>query len=166
MASVTVTLDGTPEDTARRSGDKHLRMFTREAGLMLLPLLPVSVSTSDVADVWETVDRPKRKPLLYRVGKNLEKPSYALELWNKGASVDGQKRQLKALARSQDPVVVTMASNEWGTYRVTGLAFTDSEWLPGGRPSRCTVDIELTEASDAAVVVGPVPHGGGKGFAS
>lgn len=168
MATVTLTLDGTAEADARAAGDRHLRMFSRDVGLVVLPLVPTTVSTSGAADAWESVDRPGRKPLLYRAGKSLENPTFAVELWAKGASVEPQKRQLRDLAASEDPIVVTMASNQWGAFRVTGLAFTDdlTTMLPGGRPSRCTADIELTEASDAAPVVGPVPHGGGKGFAT
>ena len=166
MANVTVILKGSAEADARKAGDRKLRMFTREAGLLRFPLVPEALSTTDAQDAWETIDRPGRKPILYRTGRNLEKLAFAARLYDGGRSVAGYQKQLRALSRSKDPIVVTFADDQRGLFRITGLAFTDTDETVGGRPTESTVDIELTEDSDAAPVVGPVPRGSGKGFAT
>lgn len=165
MASVTLLIKGTAEQDARKAGDRALRMFTREAGLLRLPFVPEAISTSDAADVWETIDRPGRKPILIRSGKNLEKLSFAARLYSGGRSIAGMQKQLRQLAASQDPIVVTFADDDRGVFRITGLAFTDTDETSGGKPTESVADIELTEDSDAAPVVGPVPRGRGKNMA-
>lgn len=162
MASVTVLIKGTAEAAARDAGDRRMRMFTREAGLLRLPLIPVARSTTDVQDVWEEVDRPGRAPLLIRTGKNLEKLSFAAVLYDAGRPVAPYQRLLRQLSRSEDPIVVTLSAEHMGAFRITGLAFTDTEENAAGKPTRSTADIELTEDSDASPVVGPVPRGKAK----
>lgn len=165
MASVTVLIKGTAEADARAAGDRRMRMYTREAGLLRLPLIPVSRSTTDVQDVWEEVDRPGRAPLLIRTGKNLEKLAFGAELYDRGRSVADYQRLLRRLARSEDPTVVILSAEHMGTFRITGLAFTDTNENADGKPTRSTADIELTEDSDASPIVGPVPRGKGKNMA-
>ena len=166
MASVTVLIKGTAEADARAAGDRRMRMFTREAGLLRLPLIPVSRSVGDAHDVWERIDRPGRRPLLVRTGKNLETLAFAAELYDRGRSVASFQRLLRKLSRSEDPIVVTLSAQDMGVFRMTGLAFTDTEENDAGQPTRSVADIELTEDSDASPVVGPVPRGKGKGFAT
>ena len=160
MAKVTVTLQGTAEADARASGDRRLRLFTREAGLLRLPWVPETLSTSDAHDgVWEEVPRPGRKPLLIKTGRNLAKLAFAARLYDGGRSVAPLQKQLRALSKSKDPIVVTFSQHERGVFRMTGLAFTDTQEGSGGRPVESVADIELTEDSDAAPVLCPVPRG-------
>lgn len=166
MASVTVLIKGTAEEQARTAGDRRMRMFTREAGLLRLPLIPTARTRSGIEDVWDQIPRPGRKPILYRTGKNLEVFSFTAELYDGGRSVKPYQTLLENLAASDDPVVVTLSAEQMGLFRVTGAAFTDTEENQAGKPTRSTADIELTEDSDASPVVGPVPRGGGKGFAT
>lgn len=166
MASVTVTIAGTAEADARAAGDRRMRMFTREAGLLRLPLIPVARSRSGLADQWDQIPRPGRRPILVRTGKNLEVLAFTAELYDRGRSVKGYQKLMEDLQDSEDPVVVTLSAEQMGVFRITGLAFTDTEETAAGKPTRSTADIELTEDSDASPVVGPVPRGGGKGFAT
>jgi phage protein U len=166
VASVTVLIKGTVEQQARAAGDRRMRMFTREAGLLRLPLVPVARSRAGIEDVWEQIPRPGRKPIMYRTGKNLETLSFAAELYDNGRSVKPYQKLLEDLCASEDPVVVTLSAEQMGVFRITGCAFTDTEENAAGKPTRSTADIELTEDSDASPVVGPVPRGGGKGFAT
>lgn len=180
MAKLTVTVRGTgrnmatkakprkpkpkPSPAARPRQGRGLELYAPGVGLLRLPFLPDSIQLTDLGDTWTDIPRPGRRPLLVREGVNNAKMTFAVELWDGGGSILDQQADLRRLAKAATPVVVSIANEAWRGMRITGLAVTHTAWdNPDGRPTRGTADLELTEASDAAAVIGPVVKVKGKG---
>ena len=174
MTVLTVTVGGNPLDNRTYGTGRRLRLWTRDTGFVTLPTIPRDgIDIGGLPAQWERVTRPGRKPMLLFSELDLETVSFSVRLrYRDTTSVLVLQRKLKRLARTEEPIAAAFAGRDWGTWRMTGLAISeDPTWDGWGNPTLSMADIELTEAVDAAAVVGPIPwpakvSGGGKGYAT
>lgn len=170
---LTVNVGGLSANPAAGSG-RRLRLWTRDTGFVTMPTIPRDgIDIAGLPAQWERVPRPGRKPMLLLSELDLETVTFTCRLrYRDGSPLLALQRKLKRLARSEEPIAAAFAARDWGTWRMTGLAISEEpSWDGLGHPTVSIADIELTEAADAAAVVGPVPwsakiSGGGKGFAT
>lgn len=152
MATVTVLLEGRQADPARA------RLVAADL-VVVLPVWPDGIEFTGAADSWEQQGRPGRMPLLRRTGLAL--PTVRVDDLPVGVGPLTRSclptiSALRRLARMRTPARLWTAGADRGRWRVTELGWTETDWAPSGQPSRATVSMTLTAASDPAVPVGPV----------
>lgn len=152
--SVTIRVPGYESEVTRQ-----VRISAPSVGEVVLPWWPDEIADSNLAGVYETQDRPGRKPLLIRSGNPLPelRVGCIVSTSNTGQSgnVAAVLAGLRGLALARKPVTVKLASRS-STYRVTDLGITELDWDTDGQPSSAEVSLTLTSASDAVVPVGPI----------
>lgn len=133
------------------------RLATSGLGTTVLPWLPEEIAVSGMADAWSKLDRPGRTPVLRRTGLSLPETRVTFRLSDGGGSVAGIIAELGAHTRDVNPTTLILASVSRGSMHVTDLTVTEKDWDESGNPTDATVDIVLTQASDASVPIGPLP---------
>lgn len=149
---------GAPVSTAQ-----GLRMVMASGyGRMVVPFAPETVDLTGLAPRFETLDRPNDRPLLIRAGEQLRTWSAELPVMRPDPDdpIDDVLNGLVVLAQSAQPVKVAYGSTETGSWRITDLQISVTDRQSGtGAPSRATVTMTMTEASDVEIPAGPVTGG-------
>lgn len=135
-----------------------VRLFDPLSGVLLrLPWLPDEIESGGLAQSWESVNRPARRPLLLARGGSLATTNLPFRLIRAdGGHVGDELDRLNTLAGSANPIRLDLARQFRGVWRITGLSCRETAWDAQGRPVDVTVSLELTAASDAAANIGPV----------
>ena len=146
-------------DVSRRTVNWGVRLFDPLTGTIVrLPWMPDEIETANIAQAWEQVARPGRRPLMLARGKNLPTVSLPVRLVNPGqvGDVQGTIDTLGNLARSSNPLHLNVGAQFRGAWRITGLTVRETHWNADGKPVDADVTIELTASSDMVAPVGPV----------
>lgn len=154
--------------SAKKPARKHPKMLIqseRRDIKFVVPYAPNEVNHANLAQVWRSVERGGRTPLLLRSGRPLETLSFDLFL----AARDRQKNTFTAsvarmidglqdLANTRQRIqILSLGSNITGWWRITDLSVTvTARQHLTNEPIRATATIEITRASDISVDVGPV----------
>lgn len=153
MATVTIARPAAKAPPA----PKHPRAYiATDTGLKVaLPFAPVESSIGGLADPFETLDRPGRRPLLRRSGDSLPTVSFTVVLarTDNQSSVHGEITMLREIAYSGARVTVGgLSSYEAGPWRMTGCDVTILARAYGSnRVTRAEVAITLTTDSDVTI---------------
>lgn len=116
-----------------------------------------------LADVWQRLDRPGRKPLTLRTGRRL--PTLALEVTiarpDHQDSVEDVLAKLVDLGEASDRVIISgLSPLERGPWRIDGLKITGTLRQEGTNHfTRATATLSLVAASDALSRRGPLSGG-------
>lgn len=153
-------------DISRRTVAWGVRLFDPFTGTIVrLPWMPDEIETSNIAQAWEQVNRPGRRPLLLSRGKNLPTVALPVRLVTPGhaSDIQGTLDTLEKLARSSNPLHLNVGAQFRGAWRITGLTARETHWNAGGKPVDADVTLELTAASDMVAAVGPIRRKAKKG---
>lgn len=136
----------------------RLLLFCPGVATVLLPWWPEEVERSNLGRTWEEITRTGRQPLLLSSGKNLQEYNlgFTLRSADMGESMADNVAAIEAMANSQVPISLVMASTVRGLFHITSLSVVETEHNGLGHPSVVDVSMTLKEASDAVVIVGPV----------
>lgn len=159
-------------ERARSASFRQPRVSLRgEAGTTLtLPLLPASMEHSGFGKKYDTYDRVGLKPILSPGSLGLRMYTFSLIVVardpNTGditnlRSVEGDLLTLLKMSETGERLHWTnLGSIEKGYFRMTGLSFSYAQRVFGTRRvSVAEASVELTEASDVKIKVGPVSGG-------
>lgn len=134
---------------------------------MTLPYAPQGSELGGLADSWQRVDRPGRKPLLLHTGKRLPSMSLTLVLARRDiqTSIEPLLAKLLELGEARERVVLSnMSPLERGPWRITDLAVSSSARQHGtNHITRATATLTLEAASDALSRRGPLSGGTDEG---
>jgi hypothetical protein len=64
---------------------------------------------------------------------------------------------VRALAKALPLCQLILGASDRGVWRVTEAGYTETEWTSSGTPAIAEVILNLRQASDAAIPVGPIP---------
>lgn len=136
---------------------------------LIVPYAPRSTTLAGLADRWEPVDRPGRKPLTLRAGRRLPTLTLTLPLARADHqdSIEDLLAALAGLGEAEERVTLSgMSPLERGPWRITDLTVTSSVRQQGtNHITRAEASLTLTAASDALSRRGPLSGGkdGGAG---
>lgn len=136
---------------------------------LILPYAPRETDLGGLADTWDRVERPGRKPLTLRAGRRLPTMTLTALLARSDhqRSVEDLIAALTRLGEAEERVVLSgMSPAERGPWRITDLAVNATLRQHGtNKITRATATIALTAASDALSRRGPLSGGkdSGKG---
>lgn len=139
---------------------RTLLLFCPGVATVQLPWWPEEVERANLGRTWEEITRTGRQPLLLSSGKNLQEYNLGFTLRAKemGVSMADNIAAIEAMADSQIPISLVMASTVRGLFHITALGIVETEHNFAGHPTVVDVTMTLKEASDAVVIVGPVPR--------
>lgn len=147
------------------SGNPKMQIIAEGGKTFTVPYAPREGTLTGVAPVFDNIGRGGRSPLLLRSGDSLEEYSFELIVAypDPQQSVEDELEKLRDMAESGKRMAVrlnpTTARKQW---RITGFSQQTIGLVHGTNDaSRALVSLTLTQASDAAVNVGPLS--GGKG---
>jgi LysM repeat protein len=130
---------------------------------LIIPYAPRSADLGGLADVWERVDRPGRKPLTLRTARRL--PTLALTLVlarsDVQASIEDLLAALSKLGEAEERVTLTnMSPMLRGPWRISDLSLSSTALQYGTNAiTRATATLTLVAASDALSRRGPLSGG-------
>jgi hypothetical protein len=152
--SATIRVPGYQSEVTRQ-----VRLSAPTVGEVVLPWWPDEIAGGNLAGIYETQERPGRKPLLLRSGDPLGELRIGCIVATSNPEQPGNVGQvlggLRRMAVVKKPVTVKLASRA-GRYRITDLGITELDWDLTGQPCQAEVSITMTAASDAVVPVGPI----------
>jgi nucleoid-associated protein YgaU len=151
VPGLTVTLPGTPaRPKARLIGEAGTVYVFRHA--------PQDTGMTMAGVDWREAQRPGQAPLLTAQGRTLRVISteWLVGQVDPEQSVDLELFPLARLYESGQRVRYDYGQTETGWWRITALRFTTEQRNVWNQPSRVSVSMELTEASDANVIVHPI----------
>lgn len=128
----------------------------------IVPFAPRAVQMGALANNWAQIERPGRQALLQKAGPLLKTQGFSLFLGSRDQqlNIEPQLETLVDIAKSAKRVRVTYGRFESGLWRITGLSWTSElRSRTTNYITRATVEVELTEASDAGKATGPVTGG-------
>lgn len=139
---------------------RGLLLFCPGVATVLLPWWPEDIERANLGRTWEEVARTGRAPLLLSSGKNLQEYNlgFTLRAREMGVSMADNISAIEAMADSQVPISLVMASTARGLFHMTALTVVETEHNQTGNPTVVDVTMTLKQASDAVVIVGPVPR--------
>lgn len=158
MATVTVRRSGRTGFTGTSA--LVLVVFRKRGYVQLrFPWIPDEVQRDNVAAAFEQIPRPGRRPLLVNTGRSLATLQLTVELsYRNGAPVQPLIDDLVKYAGNGRPVIAYLGPRMLGLAQITGLSPRETAWNRSGRATEAVCDLELTQFSAAAPVVGPVPN--------
>lgn len=167
----TLTIGRPASATARKPTHPKAMLITDSGRRLVLPYAPNEVEHSGLADTFDTLDRPGRKPLLTRTGEGLHVCSFDILLAHPDHQqpVEGLLATLCRIADSGERVTLSLSALEAGvSWKLTDVTLNTALRQHGTNAvTRATAALTFTEASDATVNVGPLTGGhkpsGGKG---
>lgn len=138
--------------------------ISTDGGLsIVLPFAPNEVEHGGIADVFSTLDRPGRKPLVTRTAEGLRVTSFEVLLARPDhqASVEDYISLLHRIGRSGDRITLSLSALETGiVWRMTDLSISTRQRQHGTNAvTRATASLAFEEAVDAVVNVGPLSGG-------
>jgi hypothetical protein len=145
---------------------ERMYMFTESGKVSYsFHLAPREIEYGGMAQDWVQTDRSGNTPLLLRKGDNLDTLKFSfLMVESRGVNVEMTESilALKAVAKSQERVLVSYSRLESGLWRVTDATASSEYRHPdNNEPVRANASVTLTRASDPAVAIGPVSGGAG-----
>lgn len=154
MSTVTVSVPGLASGPVSSAA----RLYTPGVGVLRLPWWPTSVDNTRLGLVWTEQDRPGRRPLLLRQGRQLPQMQVAFTASGSHAeaSIATWLATLGQHADSKQPTSLLLAQSNRGRMHLVNLSISETEWTESGAPSRANVDMTLTTVSDASAPIGPV----------
>lgn len=172
MASIGITRGRTQAAPSIPPGGHPKAILEAEKGTRLvLPYAPRGSDLTGLADTWERVDRPGRRPLNLHTGKRL--PGMVLNLIlarrDHQTSIETILAKLVALGESRERVTLSnMSPLERGPWRIVDLTITGELRQHGtNHITRATAVVTFAAASDGLSRRGPLSGGkdtgGGKG---
>lgn len=143
---------------------RHPKAFiATDSGLKLvLPYAPNEVEHNGLADDWETVDRPGRKPLVTFTAEGLRAMSFTALLGHPDHQddVEDKLKHLKKIAGSSSRITVSLSALERGAWRLTSCTVrTQLRQYGTNAVTRATVDLAFVEATGAVRHTGPLTGG-------
>ena len=164
MATVTIARTATKAPTAPKQPRAYLA--TDHGYKVSLPFAPVETTIGGDADIWETLDRPGRGPLVRRSGDGLRTVAFtAVVSWqDRQTSVEGTLAGLRGIAQAGSRITLGgMSAHERGPWRMTDLTIKVTARQAGtNRITRAEVDISLLFANDVTIIpkhTGPATGG-------
>lgn len=133
-----------------------------------IPYAPRQVNVDGLAGQFATIERVSQLPALVYDRPSLNKISFQLAITDKLFANSGGTRRtakqtldlLKSYAKAGTRMRVTYSSLEAGSWRITALTFqTLTRDERTNEVTQATVSMELTQASEMVVNVGPVTGG-------
>lgn len=127
-----------------------------------VPYAPRATTVTGVTKTYNEVPRPGRSPLLLFSGTMLQKQSFTLFLGfqDMQQSVEKIYRQLVLVSNHPLPFGVASGPGAGTKWRMTSFSMAVLERQTGtNQITRCTIDIEMTQASELFGVPGPVKGG-------
>lgn len=128
---------------------------------LALPFAPLPTSHAGFGWAWEVVERAGRTPLLLRAQRNLKTLAFTLVVANRDyqQSIDAKLANLEALAAIGGPFALAYSRAERGLWRLVDCSYDVTRRAPGSNaPTRATVSLTFTQASDRPSLVGPPPR--------
>ena len=146
----------TRPSTQSPNGSRLVIYTDNESTVFYAPFAPRSVDYSGYEAVYNTTDRPDRKPLLTRAGYTLRKMSMELLIMAKDVktadglikrtSQDSRLKKLEDLASSVNPLIVEYDPRTYGRWRISALSFSSVERdAESDEIVAATANIEFTE---------------------
>jgi nucleoid-associated protein YgaU len=170
VTTVAVVRARTASGPAIPPGGHPKALLEAERGVKLvIPYAPRGAELGGLADTWERVDRPGRKPLTLRTGRRLPTLNLTLTLARPDvqSSIEDLLAALAKLGEAEERVTLSnMSPLLRGPWRIADLSLTSSALQYGtNHITRATATLSLVAASDALSRRGPLSGGkdGGKG---
>lgn len=168
-ATIGITRPGTAPAGQPRGAHPRAVLEAEKGTRLTLPYAPRGSDLGGLADRWEQVDRPGRRPLNLHAGQSLETMSLTLVLARRDHqdSIEDLLEKLAKLGKARERVVLTnMSPLERGPWRITDLSVSSTVRQHGtNHITRATAAVTFTAASDALSRRGPLSGGkdSGKG---
>lgn len=154
----------------RRSDLPTVSLIGESGRRLTLPLAPAEMTHAGLARTYEQLDRVGRRPVLERGELGLRTYTFSLSVVrrdpytrtiNTDLPVTALLRRLQYLARTGERLRwVNFGTIEQGTFRMTNLSLTPIRRSPSTREiTVATAEVELTEAVDITLHVGPASGG-------
>lgn len=155
---------GKPYDRAKHLGKHPKMLITTERGTrFVVPWAPRETSSTGYAPGYEVVERAGRKPLLLFTGLPLLQHDFDIGFGRTdGAPIDLEVQRLHDVVKSRERVRVTFDGRTFDgrLWRITSMSVQVTMRQHGtNRPTQATAAVQLTEASDVIVHVGPITGG-------
>jgi hypothetical protein len=161
--TVGITRPGTAPLGMPRGAHPKAVLEAEQGTRLVLPFAPRDGELDGLADTWERVERPGRRPLNLHSGEGL--PTLELPLVLARAdhqdSIEDLLEKLRKLGKARERVVLSnMSPLERGPWRITGLKIGSTARQHGtNHITRATATLTLTAASDALSRRGPLSGG-------
>lgn len=164
MATVGIVRARAAEGPAIPPGGQPKALLEAERGTkLIIPYAPRAIDLGGLADTWERVDRPGRKPLTLRTGRRLPTLNLSLRLARADvqSSIEDLIAALVKLGEAEERVTLSnMSPAARGPWRITDLAITSSALQAGTNAiTRATATLSLVAASDGLSRRGPLSGG-------
>lgn len=153
----------TGKDFSAWSG-KRMYLYSESGKLSFtFELAPREIEYGGWNQNWTQVDRSGREPLLLRKGDNLDTLKFSFmmtRIYAMNARQTEAMNALKAMAKTNERILVRYGPSEAGLWRVTEASVSSMLRNPDDNEvTRAMASVTLTRASDPAVAVGPVTGG-------
>jgi len=154
-----------------RPGGHPKALLEAERGTkLIIPYAPRGTELGGLADTWERVDRPGRRPLTLRTGRRLPTLNLTLTLARPDvqSSIEDLLAALAKLGEAEERVTLSnMSPLERGPWRIADLSISSSARQYGTNAiTRATATLSLVAASDALSRRGPLSGGKDSGGGS
>lgn len=130
----------------------------------ILPWWPEEIAWSQLAQVWTEQQRPGRAPLLLKEAQTLPEISIGFIAANRdtlflgdGGSILPLMKTLDAMAKSETPVQLMLATRDAGRFRVADYSVTELDHDTSGNPTKAEISLVIKRAQDASAPMGPIP---------
>lgn len=167
MATVAVTRTAAEAAATPPGGHPKAILEAEKGTRLVLPYAPQGSDLGGLADTWDVVGRPGRKPLVLHSGKRLPTMGLTILLARRDhqTSIEQLLAKLVELGEARERVTLSnMSPLERGPWRITDLAITSSHRQQGtNHITRATATLTLTAASDALSRRGPLSGGADAG---
>lgn len=159
--TVTIIRDATNSRDFSAPSGSRMYLYSESGKLAIaVDIAPQEIEYGGFAQDWASTDRSGNKPLLLHKGTPLRTMKFSFMMtdrYDMTASQTGQFAAMRDVAATLERVLVKFSGTEQGLWRLTDVSISSVLREPvNNEISRANVSIELTEASDPAVAVGPV----------